>query len=127
MRAHAAPSRAGSAGRTVILSAFSQEPRRGLRVTAPILPSVAVMQLQESQTVLVVDGGSTAAQLREQGFETVEAPNGAVALTLAAEPRIDAVVLDAHGPIIDGLELCRRVRAAGNELPILLVAGQAGV
>src|SRR3954471_1260024 len=46
---------------------------------------------------------------------------------MAAEPRIDALVLDADAPIIDGFALCRRVRAAGNELPIVLVGAGAGV
>jgi len=96
-------------------------------VTAPILPSVAVMEIEETLTVLVVDGGSSAAQLRGQGFDTVEAPNGAVALTMAAEPRIDALVIDADAPILGGFELCRRVRAAGNQLPIVLVGAESGV
>src|SRR3954471_11474032 len=107
MRAQAAASRSGSARRT--LSAFSEEPRTDLRATAPILPSVAVMEIVETLTVLVVDGGSTAAQLRGQGFETVEAPNGAVALIMAAEPRVPAGD-DAQGLRAGGVQVARERR-----------------
>jgi two-component system response regulator MprA len=61
------------------------------------------------------------------GYETVQAADGedALAQVVAAAP--DAVVLDVGLPGIDGLEVSRRLRAAGNRVPILMLTARDAV
>ena len=78
-----------------------------------------------NQKIVVVDDNpaslySTARILRSAGFAVVEATTGAEALA-AAEGDIGLIVLDINLPDIDGLEVCRRLRARTNTayLPII--------
>lgn len=61
------------------------------------------------------------AQLREAGFEVEHAPNGAVAEYLLLKQPYDLVVLDLGLPLVDGLTVLRRVRAAKPTLPVLVL------
>ncbi len=64
---------------------------------------------------------SLARGLREAGFGVDEADNGGSALALAAEQPYDALILDILLPELDGIEVCRRLRAEGNWTPILIL------
>ena len=55
------------------------------------------------------------------------AGNGQHGLTLAATARPDAVILDVGLPDVDGLALCRRLRRAGDRVPVLMVSARAGI
>jgi two-component system response regulator FixJ len=44
-------------------------------------------------------------------------------LAALATERFDCAILDHHMPELTGLELARRLRAAGNDLPIMLISG----
>lgn len=81
-----------------------------------------------TRTVLVVDDDPHIRQLLvfafgKAGIETVEAGDGEAALTLAARQAPDLVVLDINMPRMDGLEVCRRLRAEG-EVPILFLSSR---
>jgi two-component system response regulator MprA len=65
--------------------------------------------------------------LRFEGYETVQAEDGMQALAAHAERPADAIVLDVAMPRLDGLEVCKRLRAAGDATPILLLTARAGV
>ena len=52
----------------------------------------------------------------------VEAAHGAEALSAAAQRRPDLIITDYHMPIMDGLELCRTLRAQGATIPILVLS-----
>jgi PAS domain S-box-containing protein len=78
-----------------------------------------------NQKILVVDDNpaslySTSRILRSGGFEVIEASTGAEALA-AAENDVALLVLDINLPDIDGLEVCRRLRARSHTafLPIV--------
>jgi two-component system, OmpR family, response regulator ResD len=82
-------------------------------------------------SVLVVDDEPTITDvvsryLQRGGYETRSAPDGPAALKLAAEARPDLVVLDLMLPGMDGLEVMRRLRAAGNghRLPVILLTAK---
>jgi two-component system response regulator MprA len=55
------------------------------------------------------------------------AADGLGALSAIAERPADAVVLDVAMPRVDGLEVCRRLRAAGDPTPILLLTARVAV
>jgi PAS domain S-box-containing protein len=79
------------------------------------------------QKIIVVDDNaaslySTSRILRSAGFEVVEASTGADALAAADQHKdVGLIVLDINLPDIDGLEVCRRLRARGHTafLPII--------
>jgi two-component system response regulator MprA len=79
--------------------------------------------------VLVVDDEPAVRQallraLTFEGYDVRLAGDGHAALdSLLADPA-DAVLLDVSMPGIDGLEVCRRLRAAGDRTPILMLTAR---
>lgn len=61
------------------------------------------------------------AKLRQAGFDVEVADNGAVAEYLLLRQAFDVAVLDIGLPMVDGLTVLRRVRAAKPEQPMLLL------
>ncbi len=79
--------------------------------------------------VLVVDDDLTVAEvvlgyLRRDGFEAAHAADGLAALAIAAAAPPDLVVLDLMLPGIDGLEVCRRLRAERPDLPVIMLTAR---
>jgi two-component system, OmpR family, response regulator MprA len=63
-----------------------------------------------------------------EGYEVELAADGEAALDrLGAATQADAVILDVLMPGIDGLEVCRRLRAGGNAVPVLMLTARAEV
>ena len=65
--------------------------------------------------------------LRHAGHQPALATDGVRALEQATAVPYDAVVLDLGLPGLDGLEVCRRLRAAGNQVPVLMLTARAAV
>jgi two-component system response regulator MprA len=65
--------------------------------------------------------------LRLEGYETELAADGAQALDALADRTPDALVLDVLMPHVDGLEVCRRLRAAGDRTPVLVLTARDAV
>src|SRR3954464_2642456 len=61
------------------------------------------------------------------GYEVDAAEGGQQALTQVANGVPDAVVLDVGMPDIDGLEVCRRLRGAGNRVPVLMLTARDAI
>jgi len=59
--------------------------------------------------------------LRLDGHDVSTAEDGEAALEQAAPAPFDAIVLDVMMPRVDGLEVCRRLRRAGDRTPILML------
>jgi DNA-binding response OmpR family regulator len=60
--------------------------------------------------------------LKAEHYKVAEAADGETALSIIGSDRPDLVVLDVMLPGVDGLEVCRRVRAHGNSpLPIIML------
>ncbi|MDY7094709.1 MAG: response regulator transcription factor [Acidobacteriota bacterium] len=66
-------------------------------------------------------------RLRAEGYQVTAAEDGESALDLVAEEAFDLVVLDVMLPGIDGFEVCRRLRAGGQELPVLMLTARSQV
>jgi two-component system, OmpR family, response regulator MprA len=64
--------------------------------------------------------------LELEGYEIELAGDGSEALQALTddERQPDAVILDVLMPGVDGLEVCRRVRAAGNTVPVLMLTAR---
>jgi two-component system, OmpR family, response regulator MprA len=65
--------------------------------------------------------------LRLEGHEVSVAADGRAALDAVAVAPPDAVVLDLLMPRVDGLEVCRRLRAAGDRTPVLVLTARDAV
>ena len=62
--------------------------------------------------------------LRKDGYEVVQAGDGREALARFGESTFDLVVLDVMMPRLDGLEVCRRLRARSS-VPIIMLTAKA--
>lgn len=80
--------------------------------------------------LIVEDDGNLLSMLRRglilEGYEVVTAASGDVALRIAREQPPDGVILDLMLPNIDGMEVCRRLRAA-SDVPILILTARESV
>jgi two-component system, OmpR family, response regulator len=82
--------------------------------------------------VLVVEDDARMANmlrrgLTEDGYSVDVARDGVDALWRASEIDYDSVVLDLMLPGMDGLEVCRRLRAEGRWAPVLMLTARSGV
>jgi two-component system, OmpR family, response regulator MprA len=65
--------------------------------------------------------------LELEGYEIELADGGQAALELIAKAEPDAVILDVLMPGVDGIEVCRQLRTAGNDLPVLMLTARDAV
>jgi two-component system response regulator MprA len=71
--------------------------------------------------------GAVERALRGAGHTVEAAAAGDKALAAATANPYDAIVLDRGLPGLDGIEVCRRLRSAGNAVPILMLTARAAV
>src|SRR6266581_6401081 len=79
--------------------------------------------------VLVVDDEPNIRELvrvalKFHGCSVSTAVNGKDALRQAGDGKPDLIVLDVVLPDLDGFEVCRRLRAAGNEVPVIFLTAR---
>ncbi|MFE9691419.1 response regulator transcription factor [Micromonospora sp. NPDC005806] len=82
-----------------------------------------------TQRVLVVDDDRTVADvvcryLEHAGYEVDHVGDGAAALTAVARRPPHLVVLDLMLPVLDGLEVCRRLRERPDGVPIVMLTAR---
>src|SRR5512135_2204613 len=91
------------------------------------------MRRMQVMRVLVVDDERAVREslqraLELEGYAVDLADDGEQALArLEGVASADAVILDVLMPGIDGLEVCRRLRATGNPVPVLMLTARAEV
>ena len=90
------------------------------------------MMIRKTPTILVVedDPESRTAMLKVlEGaeYKTMEADNGQLALDLILEGEIDILVTDLRLPVMDGVELLKRAKAAEQEIEVILITGHGTV
>jgi two-component system response regulator MprA len=82
--------------------------------------------------ILVVDDDravreSLRRSLQFNGYQVDLAADGQQAIDAVGAQRPDAMVLDVMMPRLDGLEVCRRLRGTGDDLPILVLTARDAV
>jgi two-component system, OmpR family, response regulator MprA len=82
--------------------------------------------------LLVVDDDpdvleSLSRALRMAGYSVTLASNGGEGLEALARSPVDLIVLDILMPIVDGFDMCQRLRERGDDTPILVLTARDGV
>jgi two-component system response regulator MprA len=82
--------------------------------------------------VLVVDDefaprSAVRRALALEGYNVAEAGSGEEAIEELRKSKPDAVILDVQMPGIDGLEVCRRLRMAGDRTPVLMLTARVTI
>jgi two-component system response regulator MprA len=86
----------------------------------------------EQQTILVVEDDPSVRDALEralgfEGYQVNTARDGGVALSMMQDSAHDLIVLDVMMPYVDGIEVCRRIRARGDRVPILMLTAKVAV
>jgi DNA-binding response OmpR family regulator len=84
--------------------------------------------MPDSSTILLVDDEDSvqkllAYPLERDGFRVLQARDGEEALARFADEQVDLVVLDLMLPKLDGLEVCKRLRAE-SQVPIIMLTAR---
>lgn len=82
-----------------------------------------------AQTIYFVDDEKNIrdlieAFLRQAGFEITTFPNGEAFLTAYNERKPELAIVDIMMPGIDGLELCRKIKKANPEIPVIIISAK---
>ena len=84
--------------------------------------------MTEAMILVVEDEQSIASlvtlYLTNEGFRVSQIADGAQALDAVERVKPDLVILDVMLPGMDGIEICRRLRAAGDGLPIVMLTAR---
>jgi DNA-binding response OmpR family regulator len=81
-------------------------------------------------TVLIVDDEANIIELsrlyfEKEGWRVITAQNGEVALKQVKEQHPDVMLLDIMLPKVDGWDVCRKLRAEGNTIPIIVLTARS--
>ncbi|MEA2107864.1 MAG: response regulator transcription factor [Pseudomonadota bacterium] len=84
------------------------------------------------KTIMVVDDDPDIVTVLQgnlvlAGFAVLAAANGQETLDLLARESVDLLILDLTLPDLDGLQLCRKIKAAGYEMPIIMLTARDSV
>ena len=79
------------------------------------------------QTILVIDDDESlrdtiALMLEREGFRAVQDGDGKSGIEQALALRPDLMLVDLRMPVLSGVEVCKRVRAAGMKTPIIVLS-----
>lgn len=87
------------------------------------------MNAAGSPTILVAEDDRQVREaldriLQFEGYAVVAVNDGAAALAAIDEHDPDVLVLDVMMPLVDGLDVCRRLRARGDRRPVLMLTAR---
>lgn len=82
--------------------------------------------LSDMNSILLIEDDTSVASLiirslTEEGYEISLAPDGITGLEMAMNSDFKMIILDIMLPGVNGLEICRKIRTAGNNIPILML------
>lgn len=92
----------------------------------------ALVEVDMAEKVLLVEDEARVASvisrtLRMEGYQVEVAPDGETALSKALSNAPDLIILDLMLPDIDGLEVCRQLRAVGVTEPVLMLTARDAI
>jgi len=104
--------------------------RSGMVYYEPFRPNEGLRAMNEPRTVLIIEDDPRIVELvslhlRDLGFSVEREATGPSGLRKALEKRYELILLDIMLPGIDGLEICRRVRAKDERTPILMLTAKS--
>lgn len=79
-----------------------------------------ILIIEDEQNIVDI----LAFNLQRDGYQTLEAMDGATGLELALERDPDLILLDLMLPRMDGFEVCRRLREAGRTTPVIMLTAR---
>ncbi len=82
------------------------------------MPRVLIIEDDPSMAVALRDG------FEYEGYSVDVAEDGVTGLRLASEQAWDLIILDVMLPALSGLDLCKQLRARGNEVPIIMLTAR---
>lgn len=62
--------------------------------------------------------------LAYEGYQIVVAPDGNTGFSVASGEDFDLIILDIMLPDMDGFEICRKLRARGNDVPVIMLTAR---
>jgi DNA-binding response OmpR family regulator len=81
-----------------------------------------------SKVLVIEDDQAMAVALRDgfeyEGYSVMVARDGSTGLRLASEERVDLIILDVMLPKMSGLDICKRLRSAGNNVPVIMLTAR---
>ena len=83
---------------------------------------------EDKKTILIVDDEQSIIDilvynLKKEGYNTIEANDGVMAVDMALEKKPDLILLDIMLPKMDGLTACKKIKSALN-VPILILSAK---
>jgi len=79
---------------------------------------ILVVEDEEAMSAALKDG------IAYEGYEVLMAADGEAGLSLAQREKPDLIVLDVMMPKMNGLDVCRRLRGAGDDVPIIFLTAR---
>ena len=90
-----------------------------------------IIEEKDKKKILIVDDEKSivellAFNLQKEGYDTIEAYDGATAVEMAISEKPDLILLDVMLPKLDGISVCKKIRYALNisNIPILMISAK---
>jgi len=88
------------------------------------------MTAPRAETILVIDDRKELVDglrlsLEPAGYRVLGAGTGEEGLETARDARPDLIVLDLMLPGIDGFEVCKKLRAGGDQTPVIMLSARS--
>ncbi len=90
------------------------------------------MGMAQPANILIVDDNAenralAQAVLEDEGYQVLLASSGAEALNQVEREEPDCILLDIRMPVLDGLEVCHRLRSRGCDVPVIFLTAQRDI
>ena len=89
-----------------------------LAIEERAMPRVLIVEDDEAMAVALRDG------FTYEGYDVRTATDGAAGLKMASEGAHDLIILDVMLPKMNGLDVCRKIRRGGNNVPVIMLTAR---